>query len=283
MRIINELSGYSGCKVLLCQADDDSSMFVRKISSSAEYNKRLLAQAQKQEVFLNDSQAPFRVPRIINHGELDGIYFFDMEYINGQTLINHIPNSIESDSHINSLSSIIDFFSEKKQSNHLKWSLFHDTLDKLNSVVNSVQFDSQIVNRMFSFLISKRNDFDQISTFCHGDLTLENIIVSDTGEYVLYDFLDNFSNHFWFDIAKIYQDLEGGWYNLKNNKLIISPIKLNTFGERLKKELNTVYPNYFEVHYFLLSLCFMRIVPYATDSKLRTQILSRVNFFTDKL
>ena len=37
---ITNLGGHSGCKVLLCE-EDDNGIFVRKISGDIDYNKRL--------------------------------------------------------------------------------------------------------------------------------------------------------------------------------------------------------------------------------------------------
>ena len=52
MEII-DLGGHSGCKILLCETDDNK-RFVRKISSSVSYNKRLETQARKQKEFKSE-------------------------------------------------------------------------------------------------------------------------------------------------------------------------------------------------------------------------------------
>ena len=46
---------------------------------------------------------------------------------------------------------------------------------------------------------------------CHGDLTLENIIVTTNNELYLIDFLDSFYDSWMIDIAKLLQDLELKW------------------------------------------------------------------------
>ena len=47
---VRDLGGHSGCKIVLCELPDEN-VFVRKISSSIDYNKRLEIQAEKQKKF----------------------------------------------------------------------------------------------------------------------------------------------------------------------------------------------------------------------------------------
>ena len=50
------------------------------------------------------------------------------------------------------------------------------------------------------------------TTFCHGDLTLENMVIDRDGRIWLIDLLDSPLEHHWQDVAKLHQDLTGGWY-----------------------------------------------------------------------
>ena len=85
MNVFN-LGGHSGCKILLY--DDGIKSFIRKISKSKDYNDRLLKQCSKQANFVN----PFiKAPKIIKSGiDEDGLFYFDMEYIQGVTLSEYI-------------------------------------------------------------------------------------------------------------------------------------------------------------------------------------------------
>ena len=58
---VTDMGGHSGCKILLCE-DDDNNSFVRKISSDVEYNVRLKIQAEKQASFLSKT---IKTPRIL--------------------------------------------------------------------------------------------------------------------------------------------------------------------------------------------------------------------------
>ena len=81
------LGGHSGCQIFLIE-DDDGQVFVRKISKDVDYNERLEVQSKKQASFLGD---PIRAPRVLDHGYTDaGLYFFDMEYVQGVTLAEYI-------------------------------------------------------------------------------------------------------------------------------------------------------------------------------------------------
>ena len=88
MEII-DLGGHSGCKILLYEINDNEK-FVRKISSNKEYNKRLEIQAKKQKNFNNQY---IKTPKVINQGYNEGgLFYFDMEFIQGVTLSKYIES-----------------------------------------------------------------------------------------------------------------------------------------------------------------------------------------------
>ena len=84
MKILKELSGHSGCKVLLMQSED---IFVRKFSPSLAYNNRLIKQIDKQKKFKNNV---LKTPKIFKHGTFDNLCYYDMEYIQGVSLSDYI-------------------------------------------------------------------------------------------------------------------------------------------------------------------------------------------------
>lgn len=82
-----DLGGHSGCKILLCESENNE-VFVRKISSDKGYNKRLKIQAEKQAEYSNPN---IKVPQVLGKGYTeDGLYYFDMEYIQGITMAEYI-------------------------------------------------------------------------------------------------------------------------------------------------------------------------------------------------
>ena len=80
---VTDLGGHSGCMILLCERANNE-IFVRKISSDTNYNKRLRIQAEKQSAYSNPK---IHTPKVFGTGYTDdGLYYFDMEYIQGITM-----------------------------------------------------------------------------------------------------------------------------------------------------------------------------------------------------
>ena len=75
---ITDLGGHSGCKILLCETEDNQ-VYVRKVSSDQNYNKRLEIQEEKQACFKSDY---IKTPAVLSKGyTADGLFYFDMEYV----------------------------------------------------------------------------------------------------------------------------------------------------------------------------------------------------------
>ena len=117
-----------------------------------------------------------------------------------------------------------------------------------------------------AFSLLEKYNFSSIpSTPCHGDLTLENILIDNAGNIYLIDFLDSFANSWYVDAAKILQDLEVGWSwrdeRSNMNLEIRRAIALKYFKSYLIR-----YEALTPVYYVLL-LNLLRILPYAKDEK----------------
>jgi len=86
---VTDLGGHSGCQILLCETDENE-VYVRKISSSLEYNQRIIVQAQKQASYKSNT---IKTPAILNQGYTEqGLFYFDMEYGQGITLAEYIKS-----------------------------------------------------------------------------------------------------------------------------------------------------------------------------------------------
>lgn len=81
LEYIQEMSGHSGCRVLLCR--DGQQSFIRKKSSSPAYNERLKKQWVKQKLFSADA---VKTPEVLEAGYEDGLFYFDMEYVSARTI-----------------------------------------------------------------------------------------------------------------------------------------------------------------------------------------------------
>lgn len=104
-------------------------------------------------------------------------------------------------------------------------------------------------------------------TACHGDLTLENIIMKDNQLYLI-DFLDSFYDCWIMDISTLLQDVQTLWSyryqdEISNNTLIRLIIFRDILIDKVK---SIVGSEYIEVYYALL-LKLIRIYPYTKDER----------------
>ena len=262
------LNGHSGCKVLLCESGEQA--FVRKISSSSDYNARLQAQADKQIHF--DSQF-INTPKVLGSGITDdGLYYFDMEYIRGVTLAEYMRR-IEIGKIRGIVSGLMGHITDARRECGparadmitCKIDVLRRSLASLETIIPGV--DIQLIDRSLEVLEAHSwQNFARSS--CHGDLTLENIIVRD-GKLYFIDFLDSFYDCWLLDISALLQDAYAMWaYRDWDTIDMNTQIRLAVFRDILEDDIrsldNGMWLN--EVFYALL-LKLLRIYPYTRDEK----------------
>lgn len=258
---MTDLGGHSGCKILLCE-DDDNRIFVRKISSDKEYNTRLKIQADKQASF---NSSVVKTPIVYSCGyTIDGLFYFDMEYIHGITMAEYMQ-TIEVGKVKNLVESIVkDVVSVNPTSVEADETVFIKKILDLKRKLSSK--NNSIINEAIEILLGhswKRF----IKTPCHGDLTLENIIVKD-GQLYLIDFLDSFYDCWIMDISTLMQDVQTLWsYRYQDEININTLIRLIVFRDILIDAVSKIsQEDVIEVYYALL-LKLIRIFPYAKDTR----------------
>lgn len=224
-----KLNGHSGCNVALLESG-----VVRKTSSGKHYNGRLLRQMEKQIEF---SHPLLSAPIVFDSGyDKEGNFFFDMEFIRGKNLCSiFIENSSKFCMNIIEKLTATDGKVYKDIRNPLE-----NKLQSLN--VNIIDFD-----------LIMDCDWSVASGQCHGDMTFENIIISDKGVYLI-DFLDSFVEAPLIDQSKLLQDAYcywsfGGGY-IPKRKLVHVSERFNT-----------------RQHFSMLMVHLLRILPYVTSSK----------------
>lgn len=261
MMTVRNLGGHSGCKILLCETSD-SNVFVRKISSDKKYNVRLKKQVEKQADFKGKT---IRTPQIIQMGSTaDGLFFFDMEYIRGITLAQYM-NTIQIGS-IRTLvediiGEIMDMPTESKNTAENR-EVFRRKIASLKS-----QLRNECLASVHEALyILERHDWSLFTkSFCHGDLTLENIIVKD-GQLYFIDFLDSFFDCWLLDVATLMQDVQVMWsYRFQNEIDINTEIRLMLFRDILIDDVKQKSEKYVREIYYALLLKLIRIFPYTKD------------------
>lgn len=253
MEVIKTFKGNSGCTIHLMN-DSVLGNFIRKKSSNIEYNKRLLLQYNKQKKFNSNI---IKTPKIFREGFINKLYYFDMEYVIGTKFSDYISQNVvrEIYPHINT---IINFI-------------------KSNNIIKNIDID-HIINDKVNEISSKTNttfinDFNikNISlSYCHGDLTFENIIINSKGDLYLIDFLDSFINTNLIDYSKILQDLIFLWSWRNENNKPYSKILL--IQEYISKKISNEEYN---ISYQLMRLNLLRILPYIKkDNKIYNNILN---------
>lgn len=277
------LSGLSGALVYLLTVDGEN-WFVRKAAATAESSVRLKAQAHKQECFA-DQIPSIRVPRVLGHGERDGRFFFDMEFVramDGATYLRRATYGQVADL-TNRLCAYLRSAAVGEPFRQTEpVSIFETLFAKVCEVERrtSAMGDATLGRVLYS-LDSVRSAGAVTPTICHGDLTLENLMVDSAGDLWMFDLLDSPIEHYWQDVAKLHQDLTGGWY-LRNDTRISSGV-LGYVSRRVIEEANMLDSTYRFVHRALVTASFVRILPYARTPDETQFVLDRILYLTSDL
>lgn len=275
--IIKQLSGHSGCIVNLVKKNN-TDIYVSKQSGDINYNFRLKKQCKKQDNFVSKSNV--KAPKVLNCGYKENLFYFNMEFVQGKTMAEY-TNDIK-------INEITDFM--KCLFKSLYWS--DNKIDKKADVI----FRKKVLSleKNLSELDFLKDTFNMLKAFdwskvykspCHGDLTLENILVTQDKTLYLIDFLDSFYNSWMIDIAKLLQDLELKWSFrhtvISSNRALRLQVAKETLIEEIlntengKEKLNTIY------HILLLNV--IRIYPYTKDEKTFNYLNNAVELLMKKM
>lgn len=261
--------GNSGCTLDLISS---RTSVIRKKSFSYEYNSRLEKQMNLQLVFEDEN---VKSPEVYDSGYLNDLFFFDMKYINGNTFVQWIRYS--------------DIACLKKTTNLIMSQIINNK--KLHNKINTTEVINTKMNQLINKLID--SDFCQILesnkslimnydwniipiSVCHGDLTLENIIISEEGSIYYIDFLDSFLSTWLIDVAKLLQDSLLYW-SLRYNQNIIDAnysLRLQAVTKIILSTIRFKFGDYYiGAVYRLLLLNIFRIIPYVNDLETKKWIL----------
>lgn len=268
---IKGLNGFSGAHIFL--GLHNNNWIVRKIAKDANSSVRLKAQAEKQKQFSLLSLKNIKTPLILNEGYINNIFYFDMEYIDGINIFEYLNNC--NDHKLNDFTiNISNYIRYLSKTQSLSFDFKNTLISKILDISSKTKYLSKNITNI---LIKNTENIENIkSTLCHGDMTLENMIIKNDTIYLL-DFLDAPFDHYWQDISKIYQDLEGMWYD--RNHIYFEDEKRKYISDKLFKEINKISPKYKENHNFMCAMNFVRILPYTTNEKDKDFVLSKINYF----
>jgi serine/threonine protein kinase len=224
--------GLSGCKLELLENG-----LVRKTSKDWKYNNRLYNQMLKQIQFGGLNSNTTHIPRVVKSGhDSIGLFYFDMEQVKGVPL-SEILDTLEPVDYEYVCNIIQNFISAcARNVQPMKVNIVETTNTKLGEDIDIG------VNEWLS------------ETLCHGDFTLDNIFFDKaTRKIGIIDFLDSYINHYYLDIAFLYQ-----------------------IESKLPLPEDTKYHKY---HNYLLYSKFKRMLPYNNEQWVK----DKVEFYKEKL
>ena len=264
------IKGNSGC-LLEVKIKENQPILVRKTSHNLEFNSRLKTQMSLQLTFYDKK---ILSPIVLSNGFNGELFFFEMEYINGNTFIDWLQDGDVS-TIINNISIILKQISSN---------IILDTQYDLNNLVQ-LKLESileQISNVNFhQFIMENRSlimDFDWSVcpiTECHGDLTLENVLISEDNKIYYIDFLDSFIKTWLIDIAKLLQDTMLFWsLRYKMDDLSINyRIRLMSITNIIISFIRNWNHEAVCLVYRLMLINIFRIMPYCKDEVTEQWIL----------
>jgi len=279
-----ELSGISGAEIFLL-TQDGRHWFVRKAAGHADGNARLRSQAVRQTVFAQKLDEVVRVPRILDEGEIEGRFYFDMAFVRGVDGASYLRSAsfAEVKGFAQRLSEYLSVAAtEPALSAQVHPNIFEAFYAKICEVQRKgVSVSDAVLAKLMLTLDRLRVLGDVRPTLCHGDLTLENMVIDAEGTIWVLDLLDSPFEHYWQDVAKLHQDLAGAWFF--RNQPPIARYVLDYVSRHLMQATVALHDVYRDIHWLLLACTFARILPYARTRHEADFIVERLEYFVDQI
>jgi len=250
--------GLSGCKLNIL-----SDNIIRKYSANQDYNNRLSIQIDKQNFFSKRIFSNIDTAKIIKKYN-DELIYFDMEYIIGCNY--HEYFSVTSKKKIEKIFIAIDEYFDFLISNSKKYKPDVAKGKIKNKLLN---FNNSQYYFLIEFAVNylDKIDVDIKKSFCHGDLTMTNILFHSQKIYLI-DFLDSYIDTFVLDLIKLKQDLYYHWV-LKIND--VKDLRISQCFNFIWSYIEKKYHEYLnnDTFYILELINFLRIEPYLTNKNQR--------------
>ena len=235
-RVVKELHGFSGNQILLMQKHDK--FFVRKIGNISRNIERMQALS-----------VDYPLPQLYTVSKK----MIDMEYLHGLDIKTYLKTN-NYEKLLGFILSILDKLSKN--------SINKDYTEIYIKKLQEVSFEElpftreQLLERLPKILPSSNY---------HGDLTLENIIFTTDRGFFLIDCATIEYDSYIFDIAKLRQDLELGWFTRKDN------VMLNVKTKHIQQKILEKYPE--ADNNYLLILMLLRVYRHSKPDTLERNFL----------
>jgi len=280
--VLRPMTGHSGAEILLITQGQKN--FVRKSAATPEQNARLRQQSEKLRMLARYSLS---VPRVLREGtHKSGCAFYDMEYVPARTVAAAICDSaaFHRSAFLKALERMFTFF-KLTEGAPVSAEAFHAKIAQIKAAGRSgvCVAHCDAIAAMADRLDGLNWDGIPASEG-HGDLSLENILLTADDRVVLIDCDAGWVSSWWIDAAKLYQGVSGHWFlgNLyleddAGRSLLHASQRL----ERLKPSLDSLLadldrrllPRIAQ----LAALHLFRTLPYARDERLVGFALSRID------
>jgi hypothetical protein len=275
------LSGFSGAEVVLLRTPAGS-LFVRKAGRDAATSVVLRRQAVRQRWLQTAVAGSANVPEVVDEGEIEGLYYFDMPFIASRDAVSFLSTATFDDlgefaQRIESLMAALA--RTGPEPGGARPPTKEALLGKLDEI------SARTGGRFAEVLEPLRGATAALDTLvgpsgataAHGDLTFENILVGRRGQLWLIDTIDSPFDHYWVDWSKLFQECEGRWHAHRGRA--ISTSVTWWLRNRWLRAAASLSPDYPSRHYVFLALTFARILPYALSDRDRSYVAGRVSAF----
>jgi aminoglycoside phosphotransferase len=275
------LTGHSGARLQLFASANPP--FVRKRAADAARSARLRAQAAKISWAASHG---IDVPAIIGDGEQDGVYYFDMEYMPAESA-SHAAIAGEHTDWPRVFGALAGLLRALRatEAGEIPAAAFAGKLRAIEAASVANGLSAPLAARLAPLIGSlAARDWRGIpSSACHGDLTLENILLGPGKRVTFIDFDVPEPSSWQLDIAKLFQDLTGQWclrrLAIEQGDSIETTNAKASLG-RLARAARTALLAEFPLAPERLTqmVCYhlLRTLPYARDEALAAFVLTRI-------
>ncbi len=295
-----DLQGFSGNKVEVIRSLGKT--FVRKTAKDISYNIKMEKEIEKLQKLkiISQQNDNFKIPNI-NSVKIDssGLLVYELEFISGQSLDNKLYN-LSSDKikfiakKLGIIIKEISLIQLQHKIDEKKFLIqkFEELVLELKKKNNPTKFGSDLFAEYFNKIQNleiNSSDMTNKSTFCHGDLALDNILITKKNEIYLIDPLHNDFESIMWDYAKILQSSMTYWNLIKyqnfqlisnDKKIIITPNEhISMFHKHFLQNLDNLNPSTLLLY---LASTLARVAKYAkTDKQLFALIIIINELLTD--
>lgn len=255
-----DLHGFSGNKIEVIRSNGNT--FVRKTAKNIDENEKMEKEINKLKRLqkISEKYGDFKVPKILTSEKNEKqLQFYELEFISGDNFDSSLGKLTSEKIKFFSkkLGKIIDTFSQESIESEINEKeflkkKFTEMIIAVDGMDLSTNLGKELLKECTKNIYELEiNDLDlnNKSTFCHGDLALDNILITKKYEIFLIDPLHNDYENIMWDYAKILQSSMTYWNLIKyqnfklvsnNKKIFINPNEhITMFHKHFLKNLES--------------------------------------------